>query len=170
MHTASPVPALSDSPAAERRFRSGWVRIPLLVIQLFVALTAFAGGIALVVGSLDPGLGWVIVPPAEYLAGSPFDSYIAPGVILAVVLGGLHLVAFVMVLRRHRWAHLVSAAAGFDALIWIFVQMVFIPFSVLQVVYFAAGMAELGLVLLGLGVMRPLRTGAVGDEADPDRR
>lgn len=139
--------------------RSGWtglVRVSLLIIQGFVAVTAFAGGTALVVGSFSSDQSWVIVPPAEYLQGSPFDSYLVPGVLLAVLLGGLHLLAFLAVLRRWRWAHFISAAAGFDALIWIFVQMVFIPFSVLQAVYFVAGLAELGLVLVALGVLQPL--------------
>jgi hypothetical protein len=33
--------------------------------------------------------------------------------------------------------------------------MVFIPFSALQAVSLVAGLAELGFVLLGLGVLRP---------------
>lgn len=135
---------------------TAWSRIPLLMIQGFVALTAFAGGAALIAGSVSPDAGLAIVPPPEYLQGSPFDSYVVPGVILAMVLGGVHLVAFVMLVRRHRWAHFTAAAAGFDALIWIFVQMVYIPFSPLQAVYFLAGIAELGLLLVGLGVLRPL--------------
>jgi hypothetical protein len=34
------------------------------------------------------------------------------------------------------------------------VQMVFIPFSFLQAIYFAVGIAETGLVLLALGILR----------------
>lgn len=135
---------------------AAWSRTPLLIIQGFVAFTAFAGGAALIVGSVNPDFGLAIVPPSEYLQGSPFNSYVVPGVILALILGGVHLVAFSMLLRRHRWAHFAAAAAGFDALIWIFVQMVYIPFSPLQAVYFLAGMAELGFLLLGLGILRPL--------------
>jgi hypothetical protein len=130
------------------------VRVPLLVVQSFVALTAIAGGTAMVAGSLDGDLGWVVIPAPEHLQGSPFGSYAIPGVLLGVVLGGLHLLAFLMLLRRHRSAPFLTAVAGFAALIWIFVQMMFIPFSVLQAVYFLAGLAELGLVLLGLGVLR----------------
>ena len=37
---------------------------------------------------------------------------------------------------------------GFALLIWVFVQMIFIPFSFLQLVYFAFGIAEVGLVML----------------------
>lgn len=128
------------------------IRLALLVVEGFVALTAFAGGLALVIGSLNPRLSTMMSPPPEYLEGSPFDSYLVPGLTLAVVLGGVHLAAFTFVKLRHRFATLVAAAAGYAALIWIFVQMILIPFSFLQAVYFGAGLLELGLVLLLLGV------------------
>lgn len=135
----------------ENRF----ARTALLGLQGFVGVTAVAGGAALMLGALDPGLATVLNPPPEYLAGSPFSSYLVPGAVLAIVLGGIHLVAFALLLRRHRWSPLAAAVAAFDALIWIFVQMMIIPFSVLQAVYFAAGLAELGFLLLLLGVTRP---------------
>jgi hypothetical protein len=130
------------------------IRLALLIVLAFVSLTAFAGGVALLLGTLVPTLSIAIIPPLEYLQGSPFDSYLLPGLALAIVLGGIHLVAFVLVIRRHPRALFVAAAAGYAALIWIFVQMVFIPFSFLQALYFAAGLLELGLVLLLLGVHR----------------
>lgn len=128
------------------------IRLALLVVEGFVALTALAGGLALVIGSLNPSLSTVMSPPPAYLEGSPFDSYLVPGLTLAVVLGGVHLAAFVFVKLRNRFATLVAAAAGYAALIWIFVQMILIPFSYLQAMYFGAGLLELGLVLLLLGV------------------
>jgi hypothetical protein len=130
------------------------IRTALLVVLAFVTVTAFAGGVALMVGALNPTLATALSPPSEYLEGSPFDSYLIPGLALALVLGGVHLIAFVLVLRRHPFALFAVAAAGYAALIWIFVQMIVIPFSVLQAVYFAAGLLELGLVLLMLGVHR----------------
>ncbi|MFJ6114233.1 hypothetical protein ACIQC8_08990 [Agrococcus sediminis] len=134
------------------------IRVPLAVVLGLFSATAFAGGIALIAGSLDPSLGLAITPPPELLEGSLFDSYLLPGIVLAVVLGGMHLVACIMVLRRQPHADLAAVAAGFAALIWIFVQMVFIPFSVLQAVYFGAGLLEIGLVLLQLGVLRGERS------------
>ncbi|WP_173923520.1 hypothetical protein [Agromyces sp. Marseille-P2726] len=128
-------------------------RITLLVVQAFVAVTAFAGGVALAAGSIVPDLASAITPPAEYLEGSPFSSYLVPGLVLALVLGGVHAVAFVLLLRRRPSALFVSAAAGYAALIWIFVQMMVIPFSFLQAVYFMAGAVELGLVMLLLGLL-----------------
>lgn len=128
------------------------IRITLLIVQAFVALTSIAGGIALVVGAIDPDFTTVLNPPGELLAESPFGSAVLPGVVLAVVLGGIHVLAFALLSRRMPRALFWAAAAGFATLIWIFVQMIFIPFSVLQAVYFTLGLAELGLVLLLLGL------------------
>jgi len=128
-------------------------RNTLLAVEAFVALTAFAGGIALMLGALIPDLSVVITPPAEFLENSPFSSYLVPGMVLALVLGGVHAIAFVLLLRRRPSALFAAATAGYGALIWIFVQMMVIPFSFLQAVYFMAGAVELGLVLLFLGLL-----------------
>jgi len=128
------------------------IRLTLLVVQAFVALTAIAGGAALVLGAVDAAMSTAVTPPAEYLEGSPFDSYLVPGLALALVVGGVHAFAFVGLARQMPWALVMAAAAGFAMLIWIFVQMVFVPFSPLQAVYFGAGLAEIGLVLLLLDV------------------
>lgn len=134
----------------------GGIRTALMITTGFVTVTAFAGGAALVTGSLAPELATVLSPPADYLEGSPFDSYVVPGLVLALVLGGVHLVAFVLLARRHPRALLATVVAGYAAVIWIVVQMTIIPFSVLQAIYVAAGLLEIGLVLLALGVLRPL--------------
>ncbi|MCD5348257.1 hypothetical protein [Agromyces sp. S2-1-8] len=129
------------------------IRLALVWTQVFVAVTAVAGGVALAIGSLSTELMTLLSPPAEYLAGSPFGSYLVPGLILAVVLGGVHVAAFVAVVRLSGSALVLSAAAGYATLIWIFVQMMFIPFSPLQLLYFAVGSFELGLVMLLLGLL-----------------
>jgi hypothetical protein len=126
----------------------------LVILDLIVAVTAIAGGAVLVVSSLLPSWSTVLAPPREYLAGSPFASYLVPGLALAVLLGGLHLAAAVLLLRRSRVRFIAATVAGYAMLIWIFVQMIVIPFSFLQAVYLAAGLAELGLVLLCLGLFR----------------
>ena len=131
-----------------------WTRITLTVLTALTGLTAVAGGAALVVGSVASSALGGIVPDRSFLAGSPFTSYLAPGLLLAVVVGGTQLLAAVLVGRDARSGPIAAAVAGFGMLIWIFVQMMFIPFSLLQAAYFAAGLAELGLVLLGLGLLR----------------
>ncbi|UOE26802.1 hypothetical protein [Agromyces soli] len=145
-------------------------RLVLLWVQAFIGITAAAGGFALVVGALSDELTTALSPPEEYLAGSPFGSYLVPGLILALGLGGVHLVAFVALLRRAGTALIVAAVAGYMTLIWIFVQMMVIPFSPLQLVYFGLGAVELGLVLLLLGLF-DVRDGRVSSSSSsPGRR
>ncbi len=134
-------------------------RITLIVLHGFVALTAIGGGVALVVGSSSPEAATVLTPPDDYLAGSPFDSYLVPGIVLGLVLGSVHVVGLVAQWRDGPLAAAFSAAAGFATLIWIFVQMIYIPFSPLQLAYFAFGLAVCGLVMLELGVLPALRSG-----------
>jgi hypothetical protein len=82
----------------------GVLRIVLIVLDAFLALTAVAGGIGLLAG--------VNAPPVEMLAGSPFRSYTIPGLALLVIVGGSALVAAVVVLRRQRWGALASGVAA----------------------------------------------------------
>jgi uncharacterized membrane protein YeiH len=56
------------------------VRGGLLFVAGLGALTAIGGGIALATG--------VDKLPAEWLKGTPFRSYLYPGIILTVVVGG----------------------------------------------------------------------------------
>lgn len=106
-------------------------------------------------GSAIPDLAG---PSARFcsLNGSPFGSYLVPGMILALVLGGAHSVAFLLTLRRRPWYALASAVAAFATLIWISVQMAYIPFSFLQAAYFGFGMAEIGCIMLLLVERRPM--------------
>jgi hypothetical protein len=135
-------------------------RPTLLTVLAFVAVTAMLGGIALVLGAVSPSLATFLSPPPDYLAGTPFSSYLLPGLVLGLVVGGLHAVAFVLLLRRHPWADLASALAAFAVLIWIFVQMIYIPFSFLQALYFIAGVAEAALVMVRLDLLSRLTTTA----------
>ena len=116
-------------------------------------MTAFLGGLALVARRprSEPRHRRSARPP-DYLVGTPFASYLLPGLVLGIVVGGTHALAFVLVLRRHRWGDLASAVAAFAVLIWIFIQMIYIPFSFLQAVYFVAGVAEAGLVMVRLNL------------------
>lgn len=136
-----------------------FARVSLLVLLALVAVTAIAGGIALIVGALNPQLATVLNPPVDYLTGTPFSSYLVPGLVLALVIGGLHAVAFALGIRRNELDLLGAAVAGMALLIWVFVQMIYIPFSFLQAVYVALGLAEIGVIMLALGILRfPGRT------------
>jgi hypothetical protein len=122
----------------------------LTVLVVFGALSAFVGSV-LAVGFNGAGV------PLEHLAASPFTSFVVPGLVLGLVVGGTQLAAAVTLLARRGAALLLSAVAGFGLLIWIFVELAMIKqYSWLQTAYFALGGLELILVLALLGIIPAL--------------
>lgn len=85
-----------------------------------MAISAFGGGIYGLLGA--PEL------PTAWLAGSPFDSYLIPSIVLLVVVGGSQAVAAVEVFGRSRWASTLAALAGAILLGWIVAEVIFIGY------------------------------------------
>ena len=124
-----------------------WSRNVLVVVLAFGAISAFGGG---VLGVFANGAG----VPLTYLANSPFESYLVPGMILGIVIGGTQLSAGLALLRKHRSGYVLAVVAGFGMLIWIFVELAVIgEYSWLQTVYFAVGIIELLLVYVHIGLL-----------------
>jgi hypothetical protein len=91
--------------------------------------------------------------PIAFLSGTPFDSYLVPGLILGLVVGGTQLVAAIMFQRRRAASLVWCVVAGFGMMIWIFLEIAIIKqYSFLQSIYFGLGVAELILVLALLGI------------------
>lgn len=110
------------------------MRIAVIGGTMFLGLTATGGGIALLTGTIEPGL--------DLLDGSPFEDYVIPGLGLAA-LGVLALVAAAMLLRRPTpAAQLLCAAAGAGIVIYEAVEVMVIGPHVLQALY-----ALLGVVI-----------------------
>lgn len=119
-------------------------RIALSATALFIAVSTAAGAIGLIGG----GLAF----PPEWLDGTPFTSYVGPGIILGVIVGGSALLASVLVLRRHPLAVPVAFAAGVIQLGWIIGEVLLVGtygavMLSLQVVYGAAGGLLAGLAI-----------------------
>jgi len=118
----------------------------LVALLLFGAVSSFAGG---VLGVFLDGAG----VPLEYLAGTPFTTYLVPGLVLGIVVGGTQLVGAIALIRKRQTALLLSAVAGFGMLAWIFVEIAMIvEYSPLQTAYFVLGIGELMAVLALLGI------------------
>jgi hypothetical protein len=118
----------------------------LALLTLFGALSAFAGAV-LAIALNGAGV------PLGHLAKSPFSSFVVPGLILGVVVGGTQLAAAVALLSRRRPAPLLSAIAGFGMVIWIFAELAILQqYSWLQTAYFILGVIELILVFALLGI------------------
>ncbi|MGA1837676.1 hypothetical protein VD659_12175 [Herbiconiux sp. 11R-BC] len=123
--------------------------VALLVVAAFNALSAIGGGIGLIATN---GMG----APVSWLDGTAFDSYLVPGLVLLVVVGGTQLLALVLQWRHQRFALVASVVAGFGIVIWIHVEVALLPgYSFLQTLYFATGLLQLALVLVQLGVLSP---------------
>ncbi|MBF4571958.1 hypothetical protein ITJ64_05455 [Herbiconiux sp. VKM Ac-1786] len=132
---------------------SRWNRALTGLLLGLVGITAAAGGAALVAGEITGDPNGLFVPDSSYLEGTPFASYVVPGLLLAIVVGGVQLAALAVLVRRPALAPAATSMAAYTILIWIFVQMIIIPFSPLQLAYFLAGLAELGLVIVAAGVL-----------------
>ncbi len=122
---------MTSTPRRPRTF-AVWLLFVLLLVQ---AAGAVAGGIALVAGPQ----GEVLQMPVSMLEGSPFDSYLVPGLVLLLVLGVLPLAAAVGLWLRRPWAWWAAGVVGCGLLIWIVVQVSIVDYHWLQPAYGAMG-------------------------------
>lgn len=141
--------------------RWGPARLALVGLDGFAALTAIAGGVALAAGLEASRF------PATWLQGTPFGSYVLPGLILAAVVGGSAAVAAVEAVRSARTGGRASMAAGVILLGWIVGEVAILTgdaevISPTEILYLAIG---LGMTLLGAHLVGRQR-GSVEGESD----
>jgi nucleotide-binding universal stress UspA family protein len=128
-------------------------RRAVLGVGIFNALSAVAGGVLLIIGGLVGGSGGMGIPESV-LDGTPFASFLWPGVILLIVVGGTQVAAVVLQLARAEWAPFAVAVAGFGLAIWMFVEVAMLPgFSFWQGIYFGTAVAQLALLTGWLGAV-----------------
>jgi hypothetical protein len=120
----------------------------LVALDSFVAVTAVAGGIALVTGMERKRFS------LKLLDGTPFQRYMAPGLILGVVVGGTSLVATVATLRSRRGGPLASAVAGATLFGWIAGEVCILPPETHS--WIEVGYAGVGLVMSAVGLNEAL--------------
>jgi hypothetical protein len=123
------------------------------VLEVFLSVGALGGGGALLLGPR----GEIIPLPLSALQGSPFDTYLVPGLILFVILGIGPLVAAALAFRRHPLAPLAAAAVGGALLVWLAVEIAIVGYTndpPLQMFYMFLGAA---IAALGLGWRASLR-------------
>ncbi len=119
-------------------------RILILFLTGFIAFTAIIGGIVMLAGLENF--------PMEWIEGTIFKSYTIPALILSFVVGGSSLVAFILLLKKHRLAHKATMAAGVIMIGQIIGELIIlkqeppVPTDI-EIFYFA-----LGLIVLILGI------------------
>jgi hypothetical protein len=111
----------------------------LLIFLLFVvAFTAVPCGMMLVV---EPD-GSILQMPVTVLSATPFHSFLIPGVVLSIVVGGLNAIALVMCLFKNQFQYRWAMAGGVILVLWILAQWAMISgFHWLQ--FFCAGIGVL---------------------------
>ena len=122
-----------------------------------IATTALLLEILLSIGALGGGLVLMIAPrgeimplPLSALAGSPFDTYLVPGLILFGVLGFGPLVAAGLAWHRHPLAPTAALIVGAALLIWVAAEVAIIGYSnepPLQAIY---GILGVGILLVAI--------------------
>lgn len=119
----------------------------LLGLNLFQGLSGLGGGFGLMV---DP-TGTSMQIPLEWLEGSPFGTYLLPGLILFVVLGIAPLVVAFGVSGARPWSWVGSLLVGGGVLIWLGVEIAIVGFQAwppLQLIYALVGVGILVLALV----------------------
>jgi hypothetical protein len=108
-----------------------------VVLEISLGLGAMFGGGALILGPDGHLLGM----PTTLLAGSPFPSYLVPGIILFTFVGVAPLVAAAITFRRHAIAPLAAVAVGLTLIGWVSVEMVVLagPGSLAWALYLVLG-------------------------------
>lgn len=123
-------------------------RSGLVVLELVVAAAAVYGGVGLAAGNL-------IGMPDDWLTGTPFGSWLWPGVFLLLVVALPMAVAAVLELRGSPWAVVASIGAGAAQVGWIAVQLLVMQrYNVLQPVMTLAGLVVLLLAVWGHRAVR----------------
>ena len=112
------------------------IHVTLIVLTIFLALSAIAGSVQLLEGTY--------APPVELLDGSIFKDYTIPGLSLGLIVGGCAAFAAVLLIRKSKFAALCATTAGIIIMFFEFVEvMVFgTPDQValvLQIFYFGLG-------------------------------
>lgn len=115
------------------------VRIALIVVDLFAAVSAVVGAVGLVVGYMEI--------PRSVLRGTPFTDFTVPALLLGIVVGGSALAAAAITLfGPQRIAPLASAVAGCIMVGWMTVEIAMIGLDIwVQVAYFVVGLLMIGL-------------------------
>lgn len=126
------------------------VRIALIVVDLFAAVSAIAGAIGLVVGYMDI--------PLSVLQTTPFADFTVPALLLGFVVGGSALAAAAIALFGPRQLTLLgpwrvdavaSAVAGAIMVGWMVIEIAMIGLGIwVQAAYLVVGLVMIGLAAL----------------------
>jgi hypothetical protein len=144
MATAIRIPAPTAPPASTSRRLPGLGRLAV-VLEIFLGIGALFGGIQFI---LAPD-GHLLGVPLSILAGTPFRSFLVPGLLLFTFVGVAPIVAASVTARRRAIGPLAALAVGLALMGWITVEMAI--FAGLTSLFWAFYLV-LGTVIAAVGV------------------
>ncbi len=155
---STPAKTIAGSSALDAAARRPLSRVAkaAVVLEILLSIGALGGGLVLMIAPR----GEIMPLPLSALAGSPFDTYLVPGLILFCVLGLGPLVAARLAWLRHPLAPTAAFVVGAGLLIWVAVEVAIIGYSnepPLQAIYGLLGVAIVFVAvrwLLGGGLPR----------------
>lgn len=125
--------------------------IPLIFLDVLVALTAVTGGVVLIAQPHGAG-SWL---PVTMLDPTPFTTFFIPGLLLLTAVGGGALTATLAEILGRRRAPLLSAGAGGVLLGWMIGEITLLrTFEPLQIFYLVVALAQITLGIRALGAER----------------
>lgn len=114
------------------------VRMLSIILHLFVGVGAMAGGLACLLDPYAP-LG----APVTMLEGSPFDSFLIPGIILFGLIGIGNVLGGILFRLHWKYQPYVSGLLGGALVVWIIVQCIILRDVVfLHVLFFGFGAVQ----------------------------
>jgi hypothetical protein len=119
MASAIRIPAHAARPSSISRHLPTLGRLAL-VLEIFLGIGALFGGLQFI---LAPD-GHLLGTPLSMLAGTPFHSFLVPGVLLFTFVGVGPIVAAAITARRSAIGPLAALAVGVTLMVWITVEMV----------------------------------------------
>jgi hypothetical protein len=108
----------------------------LIVLTIFLAITAIPGGFCLISG--------IAAPPVDELKGSIFTDYTLPGLVLMIIVGGSALLTAILLIRKYKYAVFYAAIVGLIIMFFEFIEILAIGSPtgaglIMQIIYFVLG-------------------------------
>ncbi|MCZ7602477.1 MAG: hypothetical protein C4543_01100 [Ignavibacteriales bacterium] len=129
------------------KFKKPLTVILLILLMFFQSISGIFGGIGLII---DPS-GETLQIPIEWLADSPFNNYLIPGIILFSFLGVIPFFVLFGLWRKRFWAWQGSLFIGVILIIWIIVEIIIIGYQhnpPLQFIYGLIGLLIITFTLI----------------------
>lgn len=121
------------------------LRIAVIALLIFNAISALFGGIALIIDPSGDGIGM----PLSLLQYSPFADFLIPGILLFIFNGCSSLWIAIAGIKKYRLFHWLVMAQGVASIIWIVTQVFLIQdIGILHYIY-----GGIGVLLLLAGIV-----------------